>query len=278
MSRTKIVMLGTGTPIADAERVQSCLAIIVDEQPYLVDFGAGIVQRAVQAHNMGYTALHSRNLTRAFVTHLHADHTIGYGDLIFTPWIHGRADPLHVYGPTGLRAMTDYINLAYNISTEEHLQDHPTDADGYKVIAHEFEAGEIYTDERITVEAFKVDHGYLNAYGFKFTTPDGVIVISGDTKPTETLLEMARGCDVLIHEVYSVKGFESHTREWQTYHARVHTSSHELADIANQIRPSLLILYHQLFWTATESELLAEIQNRYDGAVESASDLDVFEM
>ena len=277
-SKTKIVMLGTGTPRADEKRAQSCVAIIVNEQPYLIDFGAGVVQRTVQAHNMGITALHSRNLTRAFVTHMHADHTIGYGDLIFTPWMQGRTQPLEVYGPRGLNMMTDHINQAYAISTEEHIKSHPTDEDGYKVNAHEFESGEIYSDDNVRVEAFRVDHGYLNAFGFKFSTDQHSIVISGDTKPTDALIEMATGCDVLIHEVYSVKGFQSHTDKWQTYHSRVHTSSHELAEIANKARPKLLILYHQLMWTANEDELLTEIRERYDGVVESAQDLDVFEL
>jgi ribonuclease BN (tRNA processing enzyme) len=101
-------------------------------------------------------------------------------------------------------------------------------------------------------------------------------VISGDTAPAEVLVEKARGCDVLIHEVYSVAGLQTRPPSWQRYHTHMHTSSHELAQIAAQIRPELLILYHQLFWNVSEKALLAEVTSHYDGLVVSGRDLDVY--
>ena len=92
MSRTQIVILGSGTPNAEADRVSSGLAIGVDNQPYLIDCGHGVVQRVVEAHAAGKIAWDTTALTRLFVTHLHADHTVGLPDLLFTPWIHGRAE------------------------------------------------------------------------------------------------------------------------------------------------------------------------------------------
>ena len=71
-------------------------------------------------------------------------------------------------------------------------------------------------------------------------------------------------------------GFERHVPAWQGYHSSVHTSSRELAQLASKAQPGLLILYHQLFWGATDEELLAEIKERYDGNVVSGKDLDVF--
>ncbi|MBI3459583.1 hypothetical protein HY009_01430 [Candidatus Acetothermia bacterium] len=76
--------------------------------------------------------------------------------------------------------------------------------------------------------------------------------------------------------MYSVKGFATRPPEWQKYHSSFHTSSHELAEIAKQVKPGLLVLYHQLFWGTTEENLLAEIQEIYDGPVVSGKDLDVF--
>src|SRR5215470_1385158 len=83
-SRTQIVLLGTGTPNADPDRSGPAVAIVVDETPYLVDFGPGVVRRAAAAYRKGVKALAMPKLTRAFVTHLHTDHTAGYPDLIFT--------------------------------------------------------------------------------------------------------------------------------------------------------------------------------------------------
>jgi ribonuclease BN (tRNA processing enzyme) len=94
--------------------------------------------------------------------------------------------------------------------------------------------------------------------------------------PCARLVEEARGCDVLIHEVYSWAGLQGRSPEWQEYHQASHTSTRELAEVANQVRPRLLILYHQLFWGASEGDLLAEIRETYDGPVACGRDLEVY--
>jgi ribonuclease BN (tRNA processing enzyme) len=106
-TRTKVVLLGTGTPVPDPDRSGPATAIVVGDSAYLVDFGPGVVRRAEAAVlSRGITAVEPGNLKVAFVTHLHSDHTAGYSDLIFTGWTSGRAVPLEVYGPTGLKSMT----------------------------------------------------------------------------------------------------------------------------------------------------------------------------
>src|SRR5690242_10257228 len=113
-SITQIVMLGTGTPAPDPDRSGPATAIIVNGTPYLVDFGPGVVRRAKAAQiERGIDALDPRNLRVVFATHLHSDHTVGYPDLILSPWVIGRKIPLEVYGPKGIKAMTEHILLAY---------------------------------------------------------------------------------------------------------------------------------------------------------------------
>jgi ribonuclease BN (tRNA processing enzyme) len=275
--RSEIVLLGTGTPNADPERSGPCLAIVVNQAPYLVDFGPGVVRRAAAAYRAGQIGLDVRRLNRAFVTHLHSDHTAGYPDLILTPWVLGRAEPLEVYGPTGLRAMTEHILVAYQEDIRERLHGlEPANNTGYQVNAFEIEPGLVYQDQNVSVEAFAVDHGSWPAFGYKFRTPDRKIVISGDTAPTESCVEAALGCDVLIHEVYSSAGLERHSPVWQRYHTSVHTSSHQLGELAARAKPGLLILYHQLFHGVTEGELLSEVRERYPGRVVSGRDLEVY--
>src|SRR5262245_21838610 len=84
---TQIVFLGTGTPIPDPDRSGPSVAIVVNGTPYLIDFGPGVVRRAAAAYRKGIAGLSHSKLTTAFVTHLHSDHTVGYPDLIFTPWV-----------------------------------------------------------------------------------------------------------------------------------------------------------------------------------------------
>ncbi|MCE7982102.1 MAG: MBL fold metallo-hydrolase [Caldilinea sp. CFX5] len=275
--QSKVVLLGTGTPNADPLRHGSAVAIVVGEQAYLVDFGPGIVRRAAAAAQKGIKALEAPRLTRAFLTHHHSDHTVGYPDLIFTPWVLGRSEPLVVYGPPGTQAMTNHILAAYAEDMRERREGlEPSNDQGHRVVVHEYGAGRIYSDENVQVEAFRVDHGSWPAFGFRFTTPDRTIVISGDTRPFAGLADHYRGADLLLHEVYSVRGFANRPAEWQRYHSTVHTSAHELAALTKAARPGLLVLTHQLFWGVTEADLVAEVQAHYDGPVVSGRDLDVF--
>ena len=104
-NRTKVVLLGTGTPVPDPDRSGPATAVVVDDVAYIVDLGPGVVRRArAAAMARGLKALEPTNLRIAFLTHLHSDHTIGFPDLIFTPWTMGRRVPLEVYGPKGLKA------------------------------------------------------------------------------------------------------------------------------------------------------------------------------
>ena len=128
------------------------------------------------------------------------------------------------------------------------------------------------------VTAFLVEHGsWPEAYGYRFDTADRSIVISGDTRASEAVVNACNGCDVLIHEVYSQVEWLRLRPEWQRYHAAFHTSAPDLARIAERAHPGLLVLYHQLFWGTTPEALLEEIRRAgYGGRVVSGNDLDVF--
>jgi ribonuclease BN (tRNA processing enzyme) len=277
-SVTKVVLLGTGTPVADEHRFGPATAIVVGDTPYLIDFGPGVVRRAAAAKEAGVHGLDVQKLKRAFVTHLHSDHTTGYPDLIFTPWVLGRDEPLEVYGPEGIRPMTENVLAAYQQDVHMRLFGlEPANNRGHRVIAKEIEPGVFYEDDNLTVEAFPVKHGsWPQAFGYKFRTPDKTIVISGDTAPTAEIIDQSQDCDILIHEVYSKAGYEKQSEVWKIYHSDYHTSSYELAEIASKAKPRLVVLYHQLFWGASEEELLSEIRSMYDGEVVSGKDLDVF--
>jgi ribonuclease BN (tRNA processing enzyme) len=277
-SKTRIVMLGTGTPIPDPQRSGPAVAIVVNDRAYLVDCGTGIVRRAAAAAQNGIDALNPVKLGIVFVTHLHSDHTLGYPDLIFSPWIEGREKPLEAYGPEGLQAMTRNILEAWkeDIAIRTEGLEHGNHT-GYHVNVHEIQPGVIYQDENVKVTAFLVAHGsWKQAFGYRFDTPGRSIVLSGDTAPTEAVVKACNGCDVLIHEVYSQAGFERRSPGAQQYHSHFHTSSQELGRIANEAKPGLLILYHQLFWGTTEEQLLTEIHRVYAGKVVSAHDLDEY--
>jgi ribonuclease BN (tRNA processing enzyme) len=277
-SGTHVVLLGTGTPNADPERSGPAVAVIVDGTPYLVDAGPGIVRRAAAAWLQGVEPLRVANLAHLFLTHLHSDHTLGLPDVMFSPWVLEREEPLEIYGPHGTARMVEHLQAAYEQDVRTRIDGlEPANTEGYKVHVREIEPGLVYEDEKVSITAFPVRHGSWEvAFGYRFESRDRVIVISGDAVPSETLALNCDGCDVLVHEVYSQAGFERRDSAWQRYHAASHTSTVQLAELARRARPGLLVLYHQLFWGTSDEDLLAEITSRYDGRVVSGRDLDVF--
>lgn len=279
VSRTQIVLLGTGTPNPNPERMGPAVAIIVDQSAYLVDFGTGVVRQAQAARDKGVEALAPENLRTAFLTHIHSDHTLGLADLVLTPWIMDRDVPLRLYGPPGTRKLADNLLRAYGDDIEIRVNgSQPISREGWKVLTQETTGGWVYSDPLISVEAFPVCHGEVpNSLGYRFKTPDKVIVISGDTTYCPIIAEMAQGADILLHEVYSDAGFNKLPKDWQAYHANHHTSASDVARIAKAAQPGLLILTHQLSWgSEPHEEILDEVKAGYDGNVAYGRDLDVF--
>ncbi|HEX4227590.1 MAG TPA: MBL fold metallo-hydrolase [Bryobacteraceae bacterium] len=278
---TQLVLLGTGTPRADPQRFGPASAVVYNDNAYLFDAGAGVVRRAEAAaelHNI--PALRAAQLRRVFITHLHSDHTLGLPDLIFSPWVLGRTQPLEVWGPKGTQAMVNDIEAAWNadIDIRTHGLEHGNDT-GYRAIVHEIDPGFVYRDGALTITAIPVHHGsWAQAYGYRIQTPDRVIVLSGDCSPSPALIQACNGCDVLVHEVYTLAGAGQKGAGWIKYLSQFHTSTDELAGLAKKAHPKLLVLNHQLFSPGAPdaAALLKEMRRVYPYPVVSGSDLDVY--
>ena len=275
---TKLVLLGTGTPFADPTKSGPSLAIVVNNSSYIVDCGPGVVRRAAEASKLGFPSLEAAQLKTLFITHLHSDHTIGLADIILTPAVLDRNAPISIYGPVGSKKMTDDLMSAYKEDIAIRINGlEKGDAIAYQVYTNEIKEGQIYKDSNLTVTAFNVQHGqWDNAFGYVFQTKDKKIVISGDCTYSENLIKYAKDCDILVHEVYSDAGLKKRTQRWQDYHSTFHTSTYQLAEIANQVKPKLLVLNHQLTFGTSLQSLLDELKSKYAGPVVNGADLDVF--
>lgn len=292
MMETKLVLLGTGTPNACPNASGPASAVVVGDRAYLVDFGPGVVRQASKAYYKGIDSLRPDRLTTAFCTHLHTDHTAGYPDLIFTPWVLERPEPLKVFGPKGIQHMTDCIQDAYAVDIDFRLHGFErANEQGYQVQVTEIAPGIVYEDDRVRVEAVPVSHGTLESYAYKFVTGDKSIFISGDTAPLDIVAEKARGCDILLHEVEYTGGISARTPKWQKYHREVHTLSVDLAKVAIAAQPRLLVTYHRIYHMEIQDntrdldaemawrcdKILEEIRDAgYDGTVVNGQDLDIF--
>ena len=199
--------------------------------------------------------------------------------MILTPWVVGRPGALEVFGPTGTDAMTKYIKLAFaeDIAIRSQGLEHLLPA-GLIVNSHEIQPGLIYTDANVEVRAFPVCHGsWKQAFGYSIKARGRTIVISGDTAPCASLTEACQRCDVLVHEVYSAARFADLPAGAKKYHSSFHTSTTELASLANKTKPNLLVLYHQIYFGPREGvDLVKEIQEHYSGKVVDGKDLDLY--
>jgi ribonuclease Z len=268
---TRAILLGTGNPNPEPDRMGPSSAVVSGDRVYIVDCGPGVIRRAAQA------GIAMKQITRAFITHLHSDHTAGLPDLIFTPAVTGRTEALELYGPPGLRSMTSHIMKAYAQDMRIRLHGlEPAVAAAYVVHAHDVKPGEIYRDDAVRVTAFQVPHGAWEfAYGYRFEAKDKTIVFSGDTTYSEAVARACNGCDILIHEVYSAAGLAQRTPDWQRYHAAFHTSGIDLGKLAAAAKPKKLVLYHQLPMGQTAEEVIGEIRQNFAGEVVYGKDLDV---
>jgi ribonuclease Z len=268
---TRVILLGTGTPNPEPQRMGPSVAVVSADRVYLVDCGPGVVRRAVEA------GIKTEQLTRVFVTHLHSDHTAGYPDLILTPPNSDRTAPLQAFGPPGLRAMTAHVLAAWKEDLAIRLHGmQPVSGRGFQVEAHDVKPGEVYRDAGMRIVAFAVEHGeWKHAYGYRLEAPDKTIVISGDTTYSRNLIAAAKGCDILVHEVYSEKGLTSRTADWQRYHSAYHTSAPDVGRVAAEVQPKKLVLYHLLPMGQTPEEVLDEVRRHFAGEIVYGNDLDV---
>ncbi len=277
--RARVILLGSGTPVPDPSASGPAVAVVVGRQAYLFDAGPGVVRRAeAAAEKFRLAGLQSTNLTRLFLTHLHSDHTLGYPDLIFTPWVIGRTEPLEVYGPPGTAAMTEHLKQAYAADIKIRTEGlEGLDGRGLRVNVHEIPAeGQVYRDANVTVRAIAVRHGsWPLAFAYRIEAAARTIVISGDTTPSAAIAEACGGCDLLLHEVYSAEWYKvMFGPRGSQYHPSAHTSTTELAELAAKANPKLLVLYHQLrLGLPGRVDLKKEIRRTYKGNVEDGRDL-----
>jgi len=245
----KVIMLGTGAPPPDNRSGQSVL-VDVNGLQLLFDAGRGVMTQLFAA---GYSA---NDVDMTFITHLHSDHTVGLPDLFLTGLLNGpfgqRYRPFEITGVEGTKAMMDYIKLAYsadiNIRTNDGEIDDPS---WHEIIATEFtEDGVVYEKDGVTVTAFENYHGdaIKPSYGYRVDYDGRSVVISGDTKYCENVIEHAKGVDLLLHSAGManedlLKQNSALAEKAKTILGH-HTPPEDLAKVLNQAQPKLAVLNH----------------------------------
>jgi ribonuclease BN (tRNA processing enzyme) len=197
-SRTRLILLGTGGgPRPHKVRSAPAQVIVTNNAAYVIDCGDGVARQLVLA---GVPLTVIRHL---FITHQHSDHNADYGNLIWLAWAAGLNTRVDTWGPPPLEKMTKLFfemnayDIDTRISNEGRVPLVPL------VHVHEIrDNGVVMSDDTVKVTAALVDHPpVVPAFGYRFDTHDRSIVISGDTAPSDNLVKLARGADVLVHSV-----------------------------------------------------------------------------
>jgi ribonuclease BN (tRNA processing enzyme) len=245
---TRLILLGTaGGPAIKKARAQPANALIVRDSVYIIDAGDGV------SRQMGLAGVSPKALRAVFITHLHSDHVADYGTLLLRAWQSGLKKAVDTYGPAPLKAMTaSYLQyMRWDIQLRIRDENRPVLAN--LVRAHDIaKAGVIYKDENVTVTAAEVPHGAAKpAYAYRFDTPDRSIVFSGDTSKSASLVKLAAGADVLVHEILNIDGVDASVKETdpgnealKRHIIEAHTPMEEVGQVASEARVKKLVLTH----------------------------------
>src|SRR5205085_8081552 len=193
--RSRLVLLGTkGGPTPSRFRAPASNLLIVDGEPYVIDAPDGVASRLVLA------GMDLARLNNIFITHNHSDHNAGLGALLILAWGAGLQTPVDIYGPAPLaRLVTAHLAAnAYDIQVRMEEEGRPPLVP--LVHVHEIAGGPVMANDKVRVGSARADHYHVVDYAYRFDTPDRSFVFSGDTRPSEALIALARGADVLVHE------------------------------------------------------------------------------
>ena len=197
--KTRLILLGTGGgPRPRKASSAAAQVIVVNDTAYVVDCGDGVARQLV------FAGVPLVKLRHVFLTHQHSDHNADYGNLLLLAWTAGLRAPVDTWGPPPLAKMTRlfFEMNAYDIETR--IADEGRVPLVPLIHPHEITAGGVVLqDDNVKVTAALVDHPpVVPAFGYRFDTADRSIVISGDTKFSANLIELAKGADVLVHDAF----------------------------------------------------------------------------
>jgi len=276
--RTRLVLLGTaGGPTPKARSAAPAQAIVIGDRIYLVDCGDGV------ARQLALAKLPVRDLRSVFITHQHSDHNAGYGPLFLLGWAANMTHAVDVYGPPPLARMTAKLLEAHGYDIELRMADEGRPALAPLIRPHEITgAGEIFKDERVRVTAALNEHPPIrHSFAYRFDTSDRSIVISGDTRYSENVVQLARGADVLVHEVVSKVYWERpgapQPPEVIRHILASHTDAPDVGRVAAAAGVRTLVLTHYVptegAGSPSEEDWIAGVRRHFKGTVIAGRDL-----
>lgn len=279
----RVTLLGTGSPIPSPVQFGPATLVEAGSEKLLFDAGRGASIRIVQTGNsLG-------SVTDVFISHFHADHTVGLPDLMLTGWnglpFGQRRAKLNVHGPKGIVEMAADLEKAFRIHYELRMAMSASSSDGGRIRPFVITKGVVFHRNGLKVLAFPVEHvnprtGYrIETYGFRIEYQGKTLVISSDTRPTRRVVDQAKGADLLLHELIVADANLYEASPAVRGVVSGHTSPSEAARIFRDAGPKMAAFTHVIRLgqdPPTDEEILAEVHAIYDGRVTIGEDLMTF--
>lgn len=279
---TRTILLGTaGGPAPKAARNAPAQCVVVNDQTYVIDCGNGVARQLVLA------GIPLSSVRAAFITHHHSDHNADLGNLVLLAWMANLEHTVELYGPPPIGDIWSHF-----LAMSKPDVDIRTGDEGLPRLEefgrpHDVSSpGAVYEDENVRVTCARVHHPPIEvALAYRLDTCEGQsIVFSGDSAPTESMVELAHGADILVHEAMHVP---SARRMAETYNAATlldhllasHTSAEDAGRIASEAGVGRLVLSHLVpsDLPVDDETWIRAAQSRFDGEVIVGSDLMVLE-
>jgi ribonuclease BN (tRNA processing enzyme) len=275
---TRLVLLGTaGGPTPKARRAAPAQAIVIGDRVYVVDCGDGV------ARQLALAKLPVQQLRAVFITHQHSDHNAGYGPLFLLAWAANLDKPVDTFGPPPLVDMTARLLEAYRYDIELRTADEGRTPLAPLIRPHEIsEGGEVFKDDRLRVTAALNQHPPIrHSFAYRFDAADRSIVISGDTVYSQDVIDLAKGADVLVHEVVSREFWERpdapQPPEVVRHILASHTDAADVGRVAAQAGVRTLVLTHFVPTEGpgapSDEQWLRAVRRHYKGNVVIGRDL-----
>lgn len=291
---TSLVTLGTAAgPSLRRDRMQSSNLLTVKGTHYVIDAGDGVARRLAAA------GVDLREIGVIFITHHHDDHTAGLGTLMSLAWDRQGTHPINVFGPPKTKDLVQAAVQYSSISAEIRI------ADGGRTVpiadiffGHDVGTGIIYQDANIKVTCVENSHfsfqkgpasGKHKSYAYRFETPDRVIVFTGDTGPSDAVIELAKGAQLLVTETSSCEDRKQamvNDGRWQAMTpaeqdgimrqaTRGHMTLEDVGNLATHANVKTVVLSHltQRFRSDDYTPWAEEVQKHFSGQVLVAKDL-----
>jgi ribonuclease BN (tRNA processing enzyme) len=277
--RTRIVFLGTkGGPRVGTGASNPANLVVVNDTPFVIDCGMGVSRRLVEA------AVPLPSMKYVFITHHHSDHNLEYGNLFYNAWAAGLSTPIHSFGPKGIEAMTKAFWELNKFDVETRIDDEGRPDPRNLLVAKDLtDEGVVLQTADVKVTAFRTPHPpIVDNFAYKFETPDGTIVFSGDTAYNPKLAEFAKGADVLVHECLYLPAVDrlvlktKNGAKLKKHLLDSHTTTEDVGRIAAAAGVKVLVLSHFVPGDdplVTDDNWTEDVKKHFSGRIIVAKDL-----